>query len=99
MNVDQIGSDRKKRRFGPGLEYPNVNLNSISLYKGVFIEPLGDKFFCQIKSSDLTLAVLGHNEHVYTSHIIHNTLTNINAITFINVNYDVHMEILLQTHS
>ena len=45
MNVDQIGSTRKKRRLGPGLEYPNVNLNSISLYKGVFMEPLGDKFF------------------------------------------------------
>ena len=57
MNVDQIGSDRKKRRFGPGLEYPNVNLNSISLYKGVFMEPLGDKFFWLIAStfsSDLT---------------------------------------------
>ena len=57
MNVDQIGSDRKKRRLGPGLEYPNVNLNSISLYKGVFMEPLGDKFFWLIAStfsSDLT---------------------------------------------
>ena len=30
--------------------YPNVNLNSISLYKGVFIEPLGDKFFRLIAS-------------------------------------------------
>ena len=51
MNVDQIGSDRKKRRLGPGLEYPNVNLNSISLYKGVFMEPLGDKFFWLIAST------------------------------------------------
>ena len=35
--------------------YPNVNLNSISLYKGVFIEPLGDKFFCLIGSEHLTI--------------------------------------------
>ena len=30
--------------------YPIVNLNSISLYKGVFIQPLEDKFFSSIKS-------------------------------------------------
>ena len=32
------------------MRYPNVNLNSISLYKGVFIQPLEDKFFILIKS-------------------------------------------------
>ena len=32
------------------MRYPNVNLNSISLYKGVFIQPLEDKFFSLIKS-------------------------------------------------
>ena len=34
--------------------YPNVNLNSISLYKGVFIQPLEDKFFILIKSKSDT---------------------------------------------
>ena len=37
------------------MRYPNVNLNSISLYKGVFIQPLEDKFFMLIKSFCLTL--------------------------------------------
>ena len=37
------------------MRYPNVNLNSISLYKGVFIQPLEDKFFMLIKSLCLTL--------------------------------------------
>ena len=36
--------------------YPNVNLNSISLYKGVFIQPLEDKFFILIKSDSDTAA-------------------------------------------
>lgn len=49
--------------------YPNVNLNSISLYKGVFMEPLGDKFLCPIASLAWHLSV----EYNGLVHILNNT--------------------------
>ena len=49
--------------------YPNVNLNSISLYKGVFMEPLGDKFLCPIASLGWHLSV----EYNGLVHILNNT--------------------------
>ena len=51
MSADQICPVKS----GTG-RYPNVNLNSISLYKGVFIQPLEDKFFILIKSDSDTAA-------------------------------------------
>ena len=52
----------------PGFTYPNVNLNSISLYKGVFMEPLGDKFLLLIASLIWHRSV-GHNGLVHRQQI------------------------------
>ena len=52
----------------PGFTYPNVNLNSISLYKGVFMEPLGDKFLLLIASLIWHWSV-GHNGLVHRQQI------------------------------